>query len=121
MYSCKTVYQSSSVCILSDVKQWKAEQERKDMSKFVLIRSASQTKGTLTWQYECNRSGSYVPKGSGKRRVKTQGSCKSGSRCPAMVTIIKRDGWYHVTYYPMHYGHEKMLCHLSLSSEDRKN
>ena len=43
--------------------------------------------------YYCHRSGTFKSRSKGVRRLKVQGSCKIGCRCPAaMVLRIKAGG-----------------------------
>jgi len=97
---------------------WKTEQEIRDTAKFVMHRGVEKTKDKSTWRYYCHRDGIYTPKGSGKLQLKSQGSCKTGTTCPAAFIVVGSDSKFYVSYYSTHYGHEPELGHLILSPTD---
>ena len=43
--------------------------------------------GCTTSYYQCSRSSVVHPKGSGQRRLKSQGSSKINSHCTAAITL----------------------------------
>ena len=79
--------------------------------------------------FNCNRSGTYKPVSSEKRKRKgkSQGSRKIGQCCPARMvlneaTVMKSTG--RITHYKLdaildHYGHDCDLNHVSFSKEER--
>ena len=95
---------------------WMAEEEKKSVSRFVMHRGVVRTKNTSTRHYYCHRGGSFQSKSTGARRLKSQGSCKTGISCPASIVVVAKDGVYAVTYHPTHHGHENQLDHPTLPS-----
>ena len=79
------------------------------------------TEGCTTSYYQCNRSGVFQSKGTGKRRLKSQGSSKINSHCTAAITLTV----YHTTQSVKaevchtHYGHQTRLGHIRLGAQDR--
>ena len=71
--------------------------------------------GYLSYYYYCNRSGSYTPKGKGKRELKIQGSSKIGVYYTAYIRAKKYllSGEVFVEICD-HHIHEQLLCHLRL-------
>ena len=73
--------------------------------------------------YQCNRSGVFHPKGSGQRRLKSQGSSKINSQCTAAITLTVN----HTTQSVIadvchtHYAREPRLGHIRLSKDVRLN
>jgi len=103
-----------------DMMAWKREQERKSTACFVARRGGQATLGGMTASYYCHRSGTFTgTQGTGKRQLKSQGSCRSGKHCTACMAVIEHKGTYTVTYFPTHYGHEKLLGHLHVQSPER--
>ena len=102
---------------------WKANEEVESKSYYVK-KSGSRIRGTATCRYFfCNRSGFYNPKGVGERSLKSQGSSKAQTICPANM-IVKEEitsGVVHVIYYSTHYGHEKDIAHLKIPHTVRLN
>ena len=54
---------------------------------FVKSTGDKTTDGSTTSYYQCNGSGVFLPKGSGQRRLKSQGSSKINSQCTAAITL----------------------------------
>ena len=56
----------------------------------------------------CNRSGTYKPKGEGKRSMKTQGTCKIGEVCTSYMKVCEHieSGNVSVEFCSNHSGHE---------------
>ena len=69
----------------------------------------------MSYYYYCNRSGSYTPKGKGKRELKIQGSSKIGVYCTVYIRAKKYllSGEVFVEICD-HHIHEQLLCHLRL-------
>ena len=76
------------------------------------------TDGCITSYYQCNRSGLFRPKGTGQRRLKSQGS---SSHCTAAITLTVNHTIQSVKaeVCHAHYAHETRLGHIRLSEEDR--
>ena len=79
------------------------------------------TDGCTTSYYQCNRLGVFLPKGSGQRRLKSQGSSKINSQCTAAITLTVNHTTQSVKaeVCHTHYAHEPRLGHIRLSEEVR--
>ena len=75
------------------------------------------TDGCTTSYYQCYRSGLFHPKGTGQRRLKSQGSSKINSHCTLTVNHTIQSVKAEVCH--THYAHETRLGHIRLSEEDR--
>jgi len=64
---------------------WKDVEESRTVSRFVKERSEDNKN---IQHYYCRRSGSYKSRGTNKRHMKIQGTCKVGSKCPASITAV---------------------------------
>jgi hypothetical protein len=75
---------------------------------------------TITY-FQCNRSGTFHPKGSGKRRLKSQGTSKINSHCTAAITLTVNHSLQSVSaeVCHTHYAHDTRLGHIRLSEGDR--
>lgn len=62
--------------------------------------------------YYCNRHGNYRPKGSGKRAMKSQGTCKLGEPCTACMRAITcaSSGKVSIEYCTNHNHEIAYLC-----------
>lgn len=77
--------------------------------------------GSTRRYYQCHRSGRFKSHGVGKRRMKVQGSCRTGVHCMATVACTQsKTGVVTVVYQKTHYGHEIDLSHLRLSRAERE-
>ena len=74
-----------------------------------------------TSYYQCNRSGLFRPKGTGQRRLKSQGSSNINSHYTAAITLTVNHTIQSVKaeVCHTHYAHETRLGHIRLSEEDR--
>ncbi|XP_048526115.1 zinc finger protein 436-like [Dendroctonus ponderosae] len=104
----------------SDFKNWKSNLEEKSYSQYVKQRGSYKTSEGTKTVYVCKRSGFYVPKGSGKRHLKTQGTSKINGMCPSemQVTVLENDE-HKITFTETHIGHDQDLGHLHLTVEQR--
>lgn len=75
----------------------------------------------VTMYFNCNRSGTYLPKQERVRRIKSQGSRKMNRTCPAKLIVTKKNcnDTINVYFIPTHIGHQIDLKHLNLHKEDR--
>ena len=105
----------------AEFKQWKEKVEKETISWFVKYRKREGKNSIIDW-YRCNRSGTYRPRGTGKRAMKQQGSSKIGGHCTAfMKTISSKDrGNVVVEACLGHTGHEKKLGHLRIPDQLRQ-
>ncbi|XP_075724452.1 uncharacterized protein LOC142767109 [Rhipicephalus microplus] len=78
--------------------------------------------GRIKRLYVCHRSGSYIPSGKGRRRLKSQGSCKINAHCMSTLSTVQnmQTGIVTLVYQKNNYGHEIDLGHLRLSKEERQ-
>ncbi|CAN7988132.1 unnamed protein product, partial [Ixodes hexagonus] len=129
LYSHKVLYHNSQIkkeChefpTEADFLTWKNAEELKTKTRFVARRAAGRlADGTEKTVNYCQRSGTYVPKGKGKRQLKSQGSSRCGTECPAQMEILKQtDGRVTVIYQPVHHGHTQDIAHFLLSQSDRE-
>ncbi|XP_075238163.1 uncharacterized protein LOC142334211 [Lycorma delicatula] len=103
-----------------DFVNWKEKLELETKSKFIKQRS-SHSKHKYQY-FICHRSGFYIPKGKGLRHLKSQGSKKINSFCPAEMRLSElEDGSCKLQYTETHVGHAIECKHLYLTSAERKN
>ncbi len=78
---------------------------------FVKSTGDKTTDGYTTYYYQCNRSGVFFPKGSGQRRLKSQGSSKINSQCTAAISLTVNHTTQSVKaeVCHTHYAHEPRL------------
>lgn len=69
--------------------------------------------------YNCCRSGTFKPRGQGVKSLKSQGSAKIGTTCPAVMKVRQTTEIVVVNYFSKHEHHETQLEHLRLSESDR--
>ncbi|GFW71717.1 MULE domain-containing protein [Trichonephila clavipes] len=90
------------------------------MSKYVRQRGCKTLQnGEIVMNYHCCRSGTYKPRGKGLKNLKSQGSAKIGTSCPAVIKVKQSTENVVVHYFPKHQNHETQLEHLRLSESDR--
>ena len=104
---------------MTEFEKWKNEEERMTKSWYVKHRVDRKTKQyTKSW-LRCNRTGTFVSKSTGKRAMKSQGSCKTGCSCPAFITTRR----YHATgevqaeFCLKHVGHRQENAFNRMSKE----
>ncbi|XP_056633995.1 uncharacterized protein LOC130443413 [Diorhabda sublineata] len=86
---------------------WKSEVEKNTKSQFVKERGTVSFKNKTIIKFNCHRSGYYVAKGKGLRRLKRKGSNKINGFCPAsMVVHMVENGKCKVSFIDKHVGHE---------------
>lgn len=108
-----------SVCF-SEFLLWKDKEEKEANAHFTNQFGSRQQKNAMVTIYHCHRSGKYTSKSKGKRQLKSQGSCRSGSDCPAsMRSTLKQDGSVSVEYQKEHCGHIKEVAHQRLSTAEQ--
>ncbi|XP_073987303.1 uncharacterized protein [Rhodnius prolixus] len=103
--------------------KWKLNLEKNDTSKFVKYCGNSKIKdGSTRSYYYCHRS--YVHKSyvlHRMKKLKKQGLTKIGAHCPARMKVLcKKDGAISVHYTKTHLGHEREICYINLSLDERK-
>ena len=104
---------------MTEFEKWKNEEDRMIKSWYVKHRADRKTKQyTKSW-LRCNRTGTFVPKSTGKRAMKSQGSCKTECSCPAFITTRR----YHATgevqaeFCLKHVGHRQENAFNRMSKE----
>ena len=107
--------------LLTEFAEWKAAYEAEHDVMLGKATGDKTTDGCTTSYYQCNRSGLFHPKGTGQRRLKSQGSSKINSHCTAAITLIVNHTIQSVKaeVCHTHYAHETRLGHIRLSEEDR--
>jgi len=71
--------------------------------------------------YQCNQGGVYKPKGTGKRQIKSQGTCKIQQNCTATLeATTTEDGKITVDLCLTHYGHQQDLQHTWLPKQKKE-
>ncbi|XP_023232229.1 uncharacterized protein LOC111632094 [Centruroides sculpturatus] len=99
---------------------WKDKEEKLVKSSFVSRNGPTTlSDGRIKKIYTCHQSGIYVPKGCGKRQIKSQGSCKSGKICLASIEVSIRSNSIRVKYHKNHCGHNLSLAHIHLSDSEK--
>lgn len=89
--------------------------------KFCISSKEKHGDGFKISYYNCNRSGKHLAKGTGRRRIKSQGSSKIGAHCTSTIQLIENcdAGLYQVNFCKTHYGHEMQLGHIRISNKDK--
>ncbi|CAH3198945.1 unnamed protein product [Porites evermanni] len=108
---------------VKEFESWKAEVEENEGCSFVKVTGSKKhlSTGQKVEYFQCNRGGSYRPRRSGKRRQKSQGSCKIEKNCTSsMLLKYEDDGTITVDVCYTHYGHEIELQHVWLSKTKRQ-
>lgn len=77
VFTTTTVYLDN----IAAFEQWKAKVEEEERCSFI---KTTGMKGPVQY-YQCNRGGLYKPKGTAKRHLKSQGSCKIQHNCTATL------------------------------------
>ena len=110
-----------NITLYTEFAEWKAAYEAEHDVMFVKSTGDKTTDGCTTSYYQCNRSGVFLPKGSGQRRLKSQGSSKINSQCTAAITLTVNHTTQSVKaeVCHTHYAHEPRLGHIRLSEEVR--
>ncbi|XP_029850205.1 zinc finger protein 54-like [Ixodes scapularis] len=86
---------------------WKQDEEAKWCSKYVCNTGAKPlVDGSMRQCFECHRSGKMkASRGKGERMMKSQGSCKSGKKCFATMTVTTQGKAKEVIYQKQHCRH----------------
>ncbi|XP_037511988.1 uncharacterized protein LOC119388349 [Rhipicephalus sanguineus] len=123
MHQFEYKYEQRRFRSLQDFFRWKQNEERREKVCFVAHSSGKTLYGgRIKRWYVCHRSGSYIPRGKGHRRLKSQGSCKINAHCMATMSTTQdmQTGVVSLVYQKKHYGHDIDLGHLRLSKEERQ-
>ncbi|XP_037068793.1 uncharacterized protein LOC119090104 [Pollicipes pollicipes] len=96
---------------VDEFQAWKAQYEAANGVVYNI--ASSRPRSGTTARYLCSRSGVYAPAGTGKRRLKSQGTCKLGCRCTSdVVATTREDGTVLVKVHPFHYGHPTDMSNI---------
>ena len=104
-----------------DFLKWKKVEEQMTKSWFVKKRADRKTKNhTVSWFY-CNRNGTLISSGNGKRAMRSQGSSKTGCSCSAFIKarIDAVTGEVTADYCLQHVGHKQEIAYSRLSADIR--
>lgn len=104
-----------------DFTKWKVAEERTSKCWFVKQRADRKTMHHKTSWFYCNRTGKFLSKGEGKRKLKSQGSSKTGCSCPAFITTRTDEATGEVAAQCclQHVGHKKEIAFSRISMEMR--
>lgn len=123
MHKFEYKYEQRRFRSMQDFFRWKQSEEKREKVCFVASSSGKTLcRGRFKRLYMCHRSGNYIPRGKGYRRLKSQGSCKINAHCMATMTTIQdmQTGIVSLVYQKKHYGHDIDLGHLRLNKEERQ-
>lgn len=104
-----------------DFLKWKKVEEQMTKSWFVKKRADRKTRNhTVSWFY-CNRNGTFISSGNGKRAMRSQGSSKTGCSCSAFIKARIDAATEEVTadYCLQHVGHKQEIAYSRLSADIR--
>lgn len=69
--------------------------------------------------FKCHRDGKYKPKGKNIRKIKSLGTNKIGSHCPARMDVIVEGNDVSVLYIKTHVGHDLEPKRLTLAKNEK--
>ncbi|XP_042234198.1 uncharacterized protein LOC121874220 isoform X2 [Homarus americanus] len=97
---------------------WMKDVEKKTRARFVKHSGQTQIKHAKVDYFYCNRSGSFVSKGKGRRSIKAQGSSKINGICSAFIKVV-HDRLLETctTEFCLDHSHECDITHLKLSDD----
>ncbi|VVC45033.1 Zinc finger C2H2-type [Cinara cedri] len=99
---------------------WKYEVEDQDISRFVKARSTYVgASGSKHLFFKCHRDGKYKPKGKNIRKLKSLGTNKIGSHCPARMDVMVEGNLVSVLYIKTHVGHDLEPKRLTLAKNEK--
>ncbi|XP_064482009.1 uncharacterized protein LOC135394893 [Ornithodoros turicata] len=119
VHSFPAKYETRQFTSMEEFKAWKEGVEKTTRTQFSASTGSRTVGGIKKWYLRCHRSGTYVPKGTGARRLKWQGSVKTGETCLAHMTVLQDSARIKVRYQGLHLGHDSELCHAPLSMSDK--
>ncbi|XP_050430439.1 uncharacterized protein LOC126839276 isoform X1 [Adelges cooleyi] len=105
---------------LEDFFAWKYEIEEQDISRFVKARTTYVgVSGSKHLFFKCHRDGKYKPKGKNIRKLKSLGTNKIGSHCPARMDVMVKGNEVNVLYIKTHVGHDLEPKRLTLAQNEK--
>ena len=103
-----------------DFCRWKDEFEECNGINYIKSTGSKVINNESVEYYYCNRTGFFNTVSSGKRSLKSQGSCKLNSHCTASLTVRKTvEGTVEVEICSTHYKHTVSLEHLRIPKSKR--
>lgn len=97
-------------------KTWKEDIERETNAHFVRFARRGESRD----EYRCHRSGVFISKSKGLRKLKALGSRKIDGICPASITLYKKtNDKFTAIFIETHVGHDNDIKYLCLSEKDR--
>lgn len=94
---------------------WKTDFEKQTGNLFIKKHGTQKSINYTRTVYCCHRSGTFITKGKGIRRLKN--SIKINGHCPAQLSVISHvDGKLNVTFTRTHVGHGSDLGNTRLIS-----
>lgn len=69
--------------------------------------------------FKCHRDGKYKPKGNNIRKLKSLGTNKIGSHCPARMDVMVEGNEVNVLYIKTHVGHDLEPKRLTLAKSEK--
>jgi len=69
--------------------------------------------------FKCHRDGKYKPKGKNIRKLKSLGTNKIGSHCPARMDVMVEGDEVSVLYIKTHVGHDLEPKRLALAKSEK--
>ncbi|KAL4150134.1 hypothetical protein QTP88_003968 [Uroleucon formosanum] len=105
---------------LDEFYAWKYEVEDQDISRFVKARTTYiGISGSKHLFFKCHRDGKYKPKGNNIRKLKSLGTNKIGSYCPARMDVMVKGNEVSVLYIKTHIGHDLEPKRLTLAKNEK--
>lgn len=91
-----------------------------DYFRFVKARSTYVgVSGSKRLFFKCHRDGKYKPKGKNIRKLKSLGTNKIGSHCPARMDVMVEGNEVSVLYIKTHVGHDLEPKRLTLGKNEK--
>lgn len=116
----RPVYEEHCFPTMSAFHSWKEKMEKDTHSHFVVVTGVKRdSAGKKVRYFYCHRSGKFRPHGTGKRKLKRQGSVKCGRRCFAMMTATESRKGVNVVFQRTHLNHDSDVSHAVLSDSER--
>ncbi|KAF8774438.1 hypothetical protein HNY73_016987 [Argiope bruennichi] len=108
-----------------DFLDWKSKIEKETQSAYRIRNTRGKDSDVSYTYYICHRSGHYRIKQNRIRHVKSTGSIKTGSTCPAVMIVSTEtvDGISEIKvhYQSVHIGHDLETRTLRLTKNEREN
>ncbi|KAJ8935697.1 hypothetical protein NQ314_012674 [Rhamnusium bicolor] len=101
----------------TEFQSWKEKVEGETKSKLI---QRSRSRKSKKYKTNLLRMSYFNSVSQGKRNIKSQGTNKINSLCPAMMAVkIKNSGYDSVRYTKTRIGHKNDLRHMTLSQSER--